>query len=877
LVEQTVRSLPSRTNLRIMEIGSGIGYVTEELLSVLPSEQTNYTFADVGNAFLNEAKRKFGKYPCVQCRALDINQPFSNQGYSEGSFDLIIAVKSLHIAQDINATLQHVRSLLAPGGLLLVWEKTQQTLDLDITWALLMNPSQEEERSLDNLYLSNEQWQEVLRANGFIQVAAVPETGALGQQVLIAEASASSVSTVSSAFTQTSEQKNVCKAPQISSGKKPDIADWFYIPSWKRCMPPQLSRSSDRKTQLGCCLVFVDECSLGTSVLKRLETEGRNVVTVKIGEQFSREGQSAKSQRVYTINPRKRDDYDALIEELLALEFTPKTILHLWSLTPQNRAESGLENLDRVQEKGFYSLLFLAQALGKQNVTSPLKIVAISNNLQSVTGQETLSPEKVTLLGPVKVIPQEYPNIQCSSIDIILPKAGSWQEDKLVDSLLTEFGVDTTDQEIAYRGIHRWVPAFEKVRLDEVGEGASRLRQGGVYLITGGLGAIGLEFASHLAKTVQAKLILTGRSAFLPKEEWEEWLINHDRENEVSRKIFRLKELEKLGAKILVVRADVSDLEAMQQAIAQAQERFGQINGVFHAAGVLGNGAIGFKTREDAEITLAPKVKGTLVLDALLKDINLDFIIMCSSRASIAPVSGQVSYSSANSFLDTFAHYKTSRDGTFTVSVNLIHAWLEGGIAVEAAKKLAQTQNMSQPQSKLVTNLLQDGLSPSEGIAVFSRILGSTLPQVLVSTTDLQLGIESKDCNNTATSPETLENPNQVLSTQPTHSRPELGNTYIAPRNKVETRLADIWQEILGIQKVGIYDNFFELRGDSLLATRVIFKINEEFQIYLSTSSLFEVPTVAELALAIEKSLITQLEALTEEEAQEIISGISSK
>lgn len=492
------------------------------------------------------------------------------------------------------------------------------------------------------------------------------------------------------------------------TSQKFDITDWFYIPSWKRCLPLQPLQSLDQEMQPGCRLVFLDECGLGHKILKRLRGKGQDVVIVRIGEEFSHQIQlSDGSQRVYTINPQREQDYNDLIKDLVNLDLIPRTIVHLWSLTTQSYIESGLENIDRIQEQGFYSLLFLTQALGNQSVTSQLQIIALSNNLQSVTGEELLSPEKATLLGAVKVVPQEYPNIQCRSIDIVLPESSS-QEKKLLDCLLAEFGADNSDNVIAYRGIHRWAPDFEPVRLDKSVNGISRLRQGGVYLITGGLGAIGLEFALYLAKTVQGKLILTGRSAFPTKSEWEKCLSNSDYDDEVRRKIGKLQELENYGAEVLVAQADVADLKAMQQVLSQAKEQFGQINGVFHAAGVLGDGAIALKTREDIETVLAPKLKGTLVLDTLLRDIDLDFILLCSSGASISPRPGQISYSSANNFLDAFAYYKTTQDGTFVSSVNLNNAWLEGGMAVKAAKKLAQSANISQPQSKAVTNPLFD-------------------------------------------------------------------------------------------------------------------------------------------------------------------------
>ena len=439
---------------------------------------------------------------------------------------------------------------------------------------------------------------------------------------------------------------------------------------------------------------------MGAQILKQLEYEGHDVITVRMGTQFSGPNKPAQSQQTYTLNPQQRDDYDALLQELLAFDWRPTKILHLWNVTTQEKAASALEAADLAQTKGFYSLLFLVQALAKQNLTDKLQVTVISDGIQTVTGKERLSPEKATLLGAVRAIPIEYPNISCHSIDVTLPEVSSWQEAKLIENLLAELHANTAEPVIAYRDVYRWLPALEPARLDAASweETSSRLRAGGVYLITGGLGTIGLTLASHLAKTVHAKLILTGRSAFPAQNEWEEWLGNHDCNDEVSGQISRLKELEELGAEVLITQADVANLEVMKQVIAQAQERFGQINGIIHAAGVLGEGLIGLKTPEEVESVFAPKVRGTLVLNEIFKDTELDFILLCSSGTAITPISGQISYSSANNFLDAFAHYKTAQDGTFAVSLNWA-TWQGSGMAVEAAKKLVRTQKLCPPQS----------------------------------------------------------------------------------------------------------------------------------------------------------------------------------
>ncbi|MEG3898425.1 MULTISPECIES: type I polyketide synthase [unclassified Microcoleus] len=496
---------------------------------------------------------------------------------------------------------------------------------------------------------------------------------------------------------------------QVTLERKRDIADWFYIPSWKRSL---LSTPKSNTMQVqSSYLVFIDECGLGVELLKRLERQNQEVITVKIGSEFTKLGKD-----IYTVNPQQPNDYKALVKALFEREKIPKTIAHLWTVTKDSKLD--WELIDKAQETGFYSLLFLAQALGEENLSDELQIVVVSNNLQEVTGDELLCPEKATLLGTVKAIAQEYPNINCRSIDVVLPSSGNWQE-KLLEQLFTEIIVDSSDSIVAYRGNNRWLQTFEPVKLNEAREETPVLREGGVYLITGGLGGIGLVLAENLAKTVKAKLVLVGRSAFPDRNERSQWLATHDRQDNISRKIRKLLEFEESGAEILVATADVTNLEQMQVAIDLAQKQFGHIDGVIHAAGVPGGGIIQRKTREEAERILAPKVKGTLVLDILLKDVELDFFVLFSSLASVIGGVGQVDYAGANAFLDAFSHYKNSTNGTFTTCINW-DAWQEVGMAASTVKQLHRTPDIAQQKLRSVEHpLFENCLVDSSGKEIY--------------------------------------------------------------------------------------------------------------------------------------------------------------
>src|SRR5262249_32306368 len=159
------------------------------------------------------------------------------------------------------------------------------------------------------------------------------------------------------------------------------------------------------------------------------------------------------------------DDYDLLLKELRNLSTIPSKIVHAWGVTQTEMAGSRIGSFEELQHVGFYSLLFLAQALGRRNIADPLQLWVLSNNLFDIQSADVLQPEKATLIAPCKVIPQEYTNITCRNIDIVISDSGRQPEDRLIDQLIAEFAAQSPDAVIAYRGNRRWVQAFEPVQL----------------------------------------------------------------------------------------------------------------------------------------------------------------------------------------------------------------------------------------------------------------------------------------------------------------------------------------------------------------------------------------------------------------------------
>jgi NAD(P)-dependent dehydrogenase (short-subunit alcohol dehydrogenase family) len=420
--------------------------------------------------------------------------------------------------------------------------------------------------------------------------------------------------------------------------------------------------------------------------------------------------------------------------------------------------------------------------------------------------------------------------------------ASEWllADDPQIGQLVAEI---TTGAPIAaYRRGHRWLESLEPVRLNEVGvRGPSRLRDRGVYLITGGLGGVGLTLADYLARAVRARLVLIGRHGLPDRTDWASYVARHGDDDRLSRKIHVIDALERTGAEVMVVAADVSNIDQMRAAAEAVQQRYGRLDGVIHAAGVAGGGVIQLKTPEEASRVLAPKVGGTLALSQAVAGLDLDFFVLCSSSVSLFGGGGQVDYCAANAYLDAFAREYARRTGIHTVAINW-DAWQRVGMAVETA---VEGQMAREREAFLLTR----GMTPEEGAEVFRRVLAHcTVPQIAVSTVSVARLIGAKPKATGASDAGPVEGPRPGAADADGHSRPDLSSPYSPPTSEIERAMCEIWQQMLGIDRIGIHDDFFELGGHSLLATQIVSRVRERCQLELSLKSFFESATIARLA-----------------------------
>jgi len=622
------------------------------------------------------------------------------------------------------------------------------------------------------------------------------------------------------------EQYNI-KDKSSESGKtanasaRADFRDWTYFPSWKRAV--SISPDSKRLVSGDTWLLFTDETGLGDKIKIYLENKGIEVMEVSKGGAFGKINEMS-----YRIRTADKQDYNLLIKDIMDSGRKPRVILHLWGVTGSPECTSRVELPEYCLKNGFYSILYLAQELGVNGPEGKIRIAAITDNMHYISGEREPQPEKSTVIGPCKVIPREYTGISCQSIDIILPESGSLAEKKLIEAIISEVTAKAPEFIVALRDGHRWLQAYESFRLEAV-EGASMARDGGTYLITGGLGGLGLAIARYMSKKARINLILTRRSAFPEREKWMDWLAAHGESDKTSIKIKQLMEVEKNGSRVMIANINASDRERMKQCVSQAESVFGAVNGVIHAAGIADNGLIADKKKETAAKVLEPKVKGTLVLDEIFRDRDLDYFVLFSSSSAVLGNAGFIDYCAANSFLDAYAQFKSSSAKNYTVAINW-DEWDEVGMA-------AENKTIDRVRSKVTLK---------EGLVLLERIVtAKPSPQVIVSPGDF-IGMLKNINDFMLASIEGTVLKEKSLQTE--NNRPDLRTAYKAPCSKTEECIAEIWQELLGICPVGINDDFFDLGGDSLLATTLVSELAKKFHKTVTLQNLFERSTVAQLA-----------------------------
>lgn len=485
----------------------------------------------------------------------------------------------------------------------------------------------------------------------------------------------------------------------------------------------------------------------------------------------------------------------------------------------------------------FFAPVRLVESLGTREST-PARIVVAVAGAHSVLGEAVTAPESAFSWGAALALPAEAPGTDLRLVDACADTRVCGDED-VARILVAEALASDTEGLVAYRSGWRWLRRFESQTLPELAARSFPLPQQAVVVITGGLGGMGLAFATRLAERCRARLLLTSRSGLPPRSEWDTWLASHAENESRAVAIVTIRAIEAAGGEVIAFAADSSDEAAMGAALQAARQRWGKIDALIHGAGIAGDGRISFlKDTASVEAVAAPKVLGLQVLMRLLGEEPLSMVMLSSSINAVMGGAGNGDYCGANAWLDSIAESGRWPARWPRAICMDWGAWREVGMAAK----------LEVPQANLRAwkAYLQQALSTAEALEVFERAIVGRPQRLVVVPYDLRLATASATRRPPPrTPPEADAGVDRVLP------QSSVGGASLEPvshESALQSQIATIWCELLGVDQVAPDDNFFGLGGHSLLATRVIGRIEAACGVQLALRDIFDAPTLRALA-----------------------------
>jgi phthiocerol/phenolphthiocerol synthesis type-I polyketide synthase E len=574
----------------------------------------------------------------------------------------------------------------------------------------------------------------------------------------------------------------------LSPGR--DLSEWFYLPSWERSI---YRNSSGPRQNPGTCLLFSDQGAVATKLKEQLTAEGYKVVEVI--------------------------KFDQLADVSC---FEPALVIYTWGLSeeidPDGTADSG-----RICDD-FLHLLDLCKWIVSTDAAVSKRFFFITNEMQEIFAAERNSATaNPAAFGILKVLAQENPNIFCCNIDI----SRSEGIREVVGNIWQEVLYNSKDQVVAFRKGNRWVGALEQALVDGEKCGG-HIRQGGCYVITGGLGRLGTCIAEHLITTYHANVVLLGRAKLPPEGMWPEIIAGQDSDRVLVNKIRALIRLKGLHGTVDYWSVDVADESQLDQFVSYRESHSGQIDGIIHAAGNMSPAnfrPIDLLNKVNVADQFAPKVSGVINLYKVFRDKKVDFVWIASSLSNVVGGLAFGSYVASNTFVD---HFVASRRDQLR---NWVCVDLDGLMSDE------------DPDDDLI--------SSAELVEIFERsfqLMGH--PVIIVSKGDMEMRVRDyalKYRKGTASIPKKEVRSFSELPVRAVNGFDIASGT--------EENILEVWQEYFGVDVIGLHDSFFDLGGDSLKAMTLAKRLFQKFGIDLPVKVFFSNPSISDLAREVDIAL----------------------
>ncbi|MFI8514128.1 beta-ketoacyl synthase N-terminal-like domain-containing protein [Streptomyces sp. NPDC085460] len=621
-------------------------------------------------------------------------------------------------------------------------------------------------------------------------------------------------------------------APGAGVPKLP-LDEWLSAPVWRQAVGT-LDASAAPITEP--VLLFADE--EGTAARLAEHAFAGRVYTVRAGERYGRDGDA------WTVHPESEEDHARLVADLLGEDTFPARVVHAWSTAPLP-PERGIERFEEAQRHGLYSLIALVKGLGAHDVTQPLQLDLVSAGAYAIsTAEPAPAAERVSLAVAARVIGQEHGNIGSRHFD--LPAE---PDERSLRTLAAELaGHRHPEVAVTLRGATRWIAEMARVRADWTADAESRLREGGVYLITGGLGEIGTTIGRWLHRECGARLALLTREPLPARETWDDWLAAHPATDETSLRITRLRGLEAEGAAPFLVNADVADEDGLRAAFEKVAAQFGTVHGVVHAAGLPSeqwDRAITAASVEQCRWHFVSKAYGQIVLEKVLADHPVDFCLMLSSLAGVLGGLRLLGYGAANHFMDAAAE-RANRG-------------LDRTVWISAAWDVWQHhQDEKRAISAIGRSMDDKAIQPDEGLETIRRLLTlRDVSHVAVSTWDIDYRLDQWVRNDQVT------RPTRGVSAAVAEAGGDPGD------GDLVEQVAALVRELLGDPEMPLDADIFEHGGDSLLIVRLLSNVRTQFSVEVPLADVLGEATPRALAALVQERLDAARADETRQDADE--------
>jgi len=640
-------------------------------------------------------------------------------------------------------------------------------------------------------------------------------------------------------------KKNTLIYPIPQHTVSDELDRWLYKLEWQ---PKELSREdqvmSDNKGQK-TWLIFAQREGIGELAAKGLSERGERTVLIYPGQSFK-----CLSEDTFSINSSQED-----LKRLLHTVLNPALdvchgIIHTWSIGSNDKNNITTDDLEKAQNLGCLHVLQLIQIIQELNINGIRalpRLWLITRGSQAVLEEgEPVDFIQAPLWGLGRTIAIEQKELWGGLIDLDPEDQGEQAADMLLEDIFVQEGED----QVAYRQETRYVARLKRHGLSWERNNPFYWQINGTYLITGGLGDLGMQVARWMVEQGARRLILMGRTELPPRTAWDSVLESEDR---LAHQIGTIKELESMGASVHLAAVDVADGEQLKNFLASFREEgWPPIRGVVHAAGTVADQLLTECDSDSFNKVLRPKVQGAWQLHHLLKDVPLDFFIVFSSISTVVGSPRLGSYAAANAFLDALAHYRHNLKLP-ALSINW-GPWAEIGMAARF-DILSSTTSMG-----------INALSPTHGLQILDKVMNRDMAQIVVMDVDWerwrivyqQIGKSALVADLLLEEGEAAATVSNAINQESSIRKELIGANEGEHYNLLESYLCEQAGQVLRMAKakLDVHTSLNSLGLDSIMAVELKNRIEKALDVMVPMVYFLQGPSIAEMVAKIQELLI---------------------